>query len=54
MYFIKDITPSRKCLFVSFVVALIAFLVPYGYAIGLLTGIFLDFLIKKEGILNHF
>jgi len=54
MSFIKDITPSRKCLFVSFVVALIAFCVPYGYAIGLVTGILLDFLIKKDKILNHF
>jgi len=54
MYFIKDITPSKKCLFVSFVVALIAFLIPYGYAIGLLVGMLLDYLIKKESILNHF
>lgn len=54
MSFIKDITPSKKCLFVSFVVALIAFTLPYGYAIGLLTGILLDFFIKKDQILNHF
>ena len=54
MSFIKDITPSKKCLFVSFVVALIALLIPYGYAIGLVTGILLDFLIKKESILKHF
>ena len=54
MFFIKDITPSRKCMVVSFVVALIAFLVPYGYAIGLVVGILLDYLIKKESILNHF
>ena len=54
MYFIKDITPSRKCLFVSFTVALIAFMVPYGYAIGLVVGILLDYLIKKDGILNNF
>jgi len=54
MYFIKDITPSKKCLFVSFVVALIAFLLPYGYAIGLVSGILLDYFIKKDTILNHF
>lgn len=54
MFFIKDITPSRKCLFVSFTVALIAFMIPYGYAIGLVVGILLDYLIKKDGILNHF
>lgn len=54
MYFIKDITPSKKCLFVSFVVALISFLIPYGYAIGLLVGVILDYVIKKEKILNHF
>lgn len=54
MSFIKDITASKKCLFVSLVVALISFSLPYGYAIGLLTGILLDFLIKKEKILNHF
>jgi hypothetical protein len=54
MSFIKDITPSRKCLFVSLVVALIAFLLPYGYAIGLVVGILLDYLIRKDGILNHF
>jgi len=54
MSFIKDITPSKKCLFVSLVVALIAFCIPYGYAIGLVTGILLDFLIKKDKILNHF
>ncbi len=54
MYFIKDISPSRKCLFVSFTVALIAFMIPYGYAIGLVVGILLDYLIKKDGILNHF
>jgi hypothetical protein len=54
MSFIKDIAPSRKCLFVSLVVALIAFILPYGYAIGLLTGILLDFLIKKDRIMNHY
>jgi len=54
MYFIKDITPSKKCLFVSFVVALMAFLLPYGYAIGLVVGILLDYFIKKDSILNHF
>jgi len=54
MSFIKDITPSKKCLFVSLVVAMIALCIPYGYAIGLVTGILLDFLIKKDKILNHF
>jgi hypothetical protein len=54
MYFIKDITPSKKCLFVSFVVALIAFLLPYGYAIGLVVGVLLDYIIRKDRILNHF
>ncbi len=54
MSFIKDIAPSRKCLFVSLVVALISFSLPYGYAIGLVTGILLDFFIKKDRILNHF
>jgi MFS superfamily sulfate permease-like transporter len=54
MSFIKDIAPSTKCLFVALVVALIAFSLPYGYAIGLLTGILLDFLIKKDRILNHY
>lgn len=54
MFFIKDITSSPKCFFVSLVVALIAFTLPYGYPIGLLTGILLDFLIKKDRILNYF
>jgi len=54
MSFIKDITPSRKCLFVSLVVALISFCIPYGYAIGLVAGILLDYLIKKEKIMIHF
>lgn len=54
MSFIKDITSSTKCFFVALVVALIAFALPYGYAIGLLTGILLDFLIKKDRILNYF
>ncbi len=54
MSFIKDITQSKKCLFVSLVVALISFCIPYGYAIGLVAGILLDYLIKKEKIMNHF
>jgi MFS superfamily sulfate permease-like transporter len=53
MTFIMDVTPSKKCLYVAFVVALIAFLLPYGYAIGLVTGIILDALIKKDGALKH-
>jgi hypothetical protein len=53
MFFIADIAASKKCLFVSLVTALIAFALPYGYAIGLVTGISLDFFIKKERILNH-
>lgn len=54
MSFIKDITQSKKCLFVSLVVALISFCIPYGYAIGLVAGILLDYLIKKDKIMNHF
>lgn len=53
MTFIMDIAPSKKCLYVAFVVALIAFIMPYGYAIGLLTGIVLDTLIKKDSALRH-
>jgi xanthine/uracil/vitamin C permease (AzgA family) len=53
MTFIMDIAPSKKCLYVAFVVALIAFILPYGYAIGLVTGIILDAMIKKDGALRH-
>lgn len=53
MTFVMDIGPSKKCMYVAFVVALIAFLLPYGYAIGLVTGIILDALIKKDGAMRH-
>lgn len=53
MTFVMDIAVSKKCLYVAFVVALIAFLLPYGYAIGLVTGIILDAMIKKDNALRH-
>ncbi|MBI5242981.1 MAG: transporter [Elusimicrobia bacterium] len=54
MSFIRNIASSKKCFFVSLVVALISFALPYGYAAGLLIGLALDALVKKEKVLNHF
>jgi len=54
MSFIKDVAPSKKCLFVALIVALIAFNLPYGYAVALITGVILDFSVKKDKILKHF
>jgi len=54
MSFISDIAQSRKCLFVSLVVGIMAFALPYGYAIGLVSGLLLDHFVNKEKVLVHY
>lgn len=54
MSFIKDITNDRKCLMISFIVALISLSIPYGFAVGLVIGVFLDHYTKKEAFLRYF
>ncbi|OGS01616.1 MAG: transporter [Elusimicrobia bacterium RIFCSPLOWO2_02_FULL_61_11] len=52
--FISDVAQSKKCLFVSLVVAVMAFALPYGYAVGLVTGLLLDHFINREKVLAHY
>ena len=54
MSFISDVAQSRKCLFVSLVVGIMAFALPYGYAIGLVSGLLLDHFVNKEKVLVHY
>lgn len=54
MSFIGDVASSRKCLFVSLVVGIMAFALPYGYAIGLVTGLLLDHFVGREKVLAHY
>ncbi|OGR94351.1 MAG: transporter [Elusimicrobia bacterium GWF2_62_30] len=54
MSFIGDVARSKKCLFVSLVVGIMAFALPYGYAIGLVSGLLLDHFVNKDKILAHY
>ena len=54
MSFLSDVAQSRKCLFVSLVVGIMAFALPYGYAIGLVSGLLLDHFVNKEKVLVHY
>lgn len=54
MSFIGDVAASRKCLFVALVVGVMAFALPYGYAIGLVSGLLLDHFVNREKVLAHY
>lgn len=54
MSFIKDITANRKCLIISFIVALVSLSLPYGFAVALVIGILLDHFTKRDAFLRHF